>query len=344
MNPYTIFPDCEIQGGGKVAVAFRAMGIHRFVEACRHVYELPYGYNSDRDDPMILFKERFGSCTTKHATIASLAQELSLPISRGVGIYPMTEAIVTGAGRIMTAYGLPYVPMIHCYLEHQGMKVDLTEGNRNGKNRSIDEFLFTRLVEANISAKAEYLIYRQALMELVQTREELRDVDVKQLLHAREDGIKLLRANIGQEERMEIVRSPEENAVKRLLAESGLPTADIAAGHMEHFFGCGAPSGLAGVVGLELYGNAGLLRSLAVAAPERGRGLGKRLVAHAERYAQEHGVKEVYLLTTTAEAFFSRLGYRRVERDAVPDAIKATREYAGICPASSAVMTRKLSG
>jgi hypothetical protein len=198
MNPYTIFPDCEIQGGGKVADTFLAMGIHRFLEACRHVHGLPYGYNSDRDDPMILFKERMGSCTTKHATIATLAQELSLPIARGVGIYPMTESIVTGAGRITAAYGLPYVPMIHCYLEYQGLKVDLTEGNRNGKNRSIDDFLFTRPVEANISAKAEYLIYRQALTDLVRSRDELRGIDVKQLLHAREEGIKLLRANIGQ--------------------------------------------------------------------------------------------------------------------------------------------------
>jgi amino-acid N-acetyltransferase len=143
---------------------------------------------------------------------------------------------------------------------------------------------------------------------------------------------------------MEITTKPDEAAVKRLLAEAGLPTSDITAAHMEHFFGCGGPSGLAAVVGLELYRNSGLLRSLAVATPARGRGLGKRLVAHAERYAQEHGVKELYLLTTTAEAFFSRLGYRRVERDAVPDAIKATREYSGICPASSAVMTRKLPG
>jgi hypothetical protein len=198
MNPYSIFPDCEIQGGGTVADTFRAMGIHRFLEACRHVHGLPYGYNSDRDDPMILFKERMGSCTTKHATIATLARELSLSIARGVGIYPMTESIVTGAGRIKAAYGLPYVPMIHCYLEYQGLKVDLTEGNRNGKNRSIDDFLFTRPVEANISAKAEYLIYRQALTDLVRSRDELRGIDVKQLLHAREEGIKLLRANIGQ--------------------------------------------------------------------------------------------------------------------------------------------------
>jgi len=198
MYPYTIFPDREISGDGTISRAFRSLDINSFIEACKFVHELPYGYNSNRDDLMILLKERFGSCTTKHATIATLAKELTLPISRGVGVYAMTEALVTGTGRILADYNIPYVPMIHCYLEFNGRKVDLTEGNRNGKNRSVDEFLFTRPVEANISAKAEYLIYRQALTDLVRSRDELRGIDIKQLLHAREEGIKLLRANIGQ--------------------------------------------------------------------------------------------------------------------------------------------------
>jgi len=168
------------------------------MEACRYVHELPYGYNSDRDDPMILFKERMGTCTTKHATIATLARELGLPTFKDVGIYAMTEAIVTGTGRITAEYALPYVPMIHCFLEFEGRRVDLTEGNRNGKNRPIGEFLFTQQVEPNISAKAEYLIYRNALKGLLQSREELRGIEIQRLLRAREEGLKILRANIGQ--------------------------------------------------------------------------------------------------------------------------------------------------
>jgi hypothetical protein len=88
--------------------------------------------------------------------------------------------------------------MIHCFLEHDGRKVDLTEGNRNGKNRPINEFLFTQRVEPNLSAKAEYLIYRNALAGLIQSREELKGVEIQRLLRAREEGLKLLRANIGQ--------------------------------------------------------------------------------------------------------------------------------------------------
>ena len=74
MYPYSIFPDCEIRAGNPIADAFLSLGIKTFLEACRFVHELPYRYNSDRDDPMILLKERFGSCTTKHATIATLAR------------------------------------------------------------------------------------------------------------------------------------------------------------------------------------------------------------------------------------------------------------------------------
>jgi hypothetical protein len=177
---------------------FLRLGIKSFQEAGRWVHELPYGYNSDRDDLMILFKEKMGTCTTKHAVIATLAAELGLPITRGVGVYPMTEAIVTGVDKILTEYSLPYVPMIHCFLEYGNCRVDLTEGNRNGKNQPIEVFLYTDRVAATISAKDEYMIYRKALSELILKRDELKGVDIKRVLHAREEGLKLLKANLQQ--------------------------------------------------------------------------------------------------------------------------------------------------
>jgi hypothetical protein len=61
-------------------------------------------------------------------------------------------ALVSGADKILIEYRLPDVPMIHCFLEYGEYRVDLTEGNRNGKNRPIDDFLFTGRVEATISA------------------------------------------------------------------------------------------------------------------------------------------------------------------------------------------------
>jgi len=198
MDNYRVFPDSAIRADDPISAEFKALNIRSFQEACRYAHELPYGYNSDRDDLMILFKEKMGTCTTKHAVIATLAAELSLPITRGVGIYPMTEAIVTGADKILTEHSLPYVPMIHCFLEFGNYRVDLTEGNRNGKNRPIDDFLFTDRVKATISAKDEYMIYRKALSEVILKRAELKGIQIQRILHAREEGIKLLKANLNK--------------------------------------------------------------------------------------------------------------------------------------------------
>lgn len=189
-------PNRIINDNGPVSEKFLALEIKSFTDACRHVHQIPYGYNSDRDDLMILFKENMGSCTTKHSVIATLAQELELPVHKTIGIYAMTEIIVTGTDKILNHYNLPFIPMVHCFLAYKTYRVDLTEGNNNGKNRSIETFLYTQKVEANISAKNEYLLYRRVLQEILRTEIELKQIETKTILHAREDALKLLKDNI----------------------------------------------------------------------------------------------------------------------------------------------------
>ena len=198
MKNYTFFPNERIEDNGPVAATFLELGITNLHAACRYVHELPYGYNANRDDLMILFKEKMGSCTTKHAVIATLAAESGLPIEKTIGIYAMTEEIVAGTSKIIDKYGLPYVPMVHCFLAYGEHWVDLTEGNHNGKKRPIDDFIYTKGVIPNISAKDEYLLYRKALSDSILKREELKGTDLRRVLHAREEGITLLRAKVNQ--------------------------------------------------------------------------------------------------------------------------------------------------
>ena len=198
MDKLTVFANVAVRASGPVSNKFLSMGIDGFIDACRFVHELPYGYNSDRDDLMILFKEKLGSCTTKHSVIATLAAESGLPIKRAIGIYPMTEELVTGTGKILVKYGLPYVPMLHCFLVYGEHRVDLTEGNNNGKKRPIEDFLYTETLIANISEKDEYRLYRKALKDRILTKSELNGIDLKRILYAREEGLALLKANIDQ--------------------------------------------------------------------------------------------------------------------------------------------------
>jgi amino-acid N-acetyltransferase len=133
---------------------------------------------------------------------------------------------------------------------------------------------------------------------------------------------------------MTISAGPAPEAARGLLAAANLPTSDLTDEQLAKFFYCG--------IGLEIYGAEALLRSLVVDPTVRSKGLGSALVERAEAHAATHGVGTLYLLTTTAEDFFARRGYHRIDRTVAPAAIRTTREFAGLCPASSAFMFKRL--
>jgi amino-acid N-acetyltransferase len=139
-----------------------------------------------------------------------------------------------------------------------------------------------------------------------------------------------------------ITARPSRAAVAALLDASDLPSADLTDAHMEHFFFCGPAAAPTALVGVELCGASALLRSLVVRPEHRSAGLGAELVEHAEAYARAGGARALYLLTTTAEPFFARLGYTIADRARAPREIAATREFADICPASSVFMAKRL--
>lgn len=137
-------------------------------------------------------------------------------------------------------------------------------------------------------------------------------------------------------------RSADLVDVQRLLDAAKLPHQDVTAAMLSNYLLARRGRVLIGVIGLEPYGSVGLLRSLAVAGEERGRGLGIALTRALERRAGDLGIKDLYLLTTTAEGFFGRLGYRRVPRTDAPPEIQGTTEFRELCAESSALMVRRL--
>lgn len=139
-----------------------------------------------------------------------------------------------------------------------------------------------------------------------------------------------------------IRKRPTRSGSAALLEAQGLPASDLTEPHLEHFFFTGTDGAPTALVGLEIYGQDALLRSLVVSADARTRGLGSALVLHAEEYAAAHQVRAIYLLTTTAESYFERRGYRPIDRAEAPPSIQSTREFAGLCPARSAFMFKRL--
>jgi amino-acid N-acetyltransferase len=134
----------------------------------------------------------------------------------------------------------------------------------------------------------------------------------------------------------------DERQVRQLLAGCELPDEDITASHLKHFLVVRHETNLAGVIGLELFGQCALLRSLAVETHAQGQGIASRLVKKIEEYARSHDVESLYLLTTTAEGFFEKQGYRTTDRNNVPTVLKETAEFKSICPSTAICMVKSL--
>jgi len=196
MDSYDKLPDAEIKSGGELSRKFLELGIKSFKQACEYVNKTEYGYNSDYDDKLIFFKEKKGTCTSKHAVIAGLAEELNIPLYKHVGVYKFTEEISTGANEILKKYNIPYIPMIHCFLVYRNLRFDLTEGNSNGKNTPINELIFEEEVDPFISGKDEYLLFKRVLKKQILPSKEMEGVKERILLKARSNSIRLLTQNM----------------------------------------------------------------------------------------------------------------------------------------------------
>ena len=133
----------------------------------------------------------------------------------------------------------------------------------------------------------------------------------------------------------------DQEAINTLLVEANLPNQDFA-DHLAHFWVARQNEQVIGSIGLEPYGQAGLLRSLVVNPTYRGQGLGQELGDKILTYAHQLGLQEVYLLTTTAADFFPKLGFDRCQRADTPATIQATVEFASVCPATAVCMVKKL--
>jgi amino-acid N-acetyltransferase len=137
---------------------------------------------------------------------------------------------------------------------------------------------------------------------------------------------------------LHIRREPELSTVTALLKAADLPTEDIAPDDLVHFYYAQVSGQVVGVIGVAPCGSDALLRSLAVSVSHRGRGHGTLLVNAAEKHAVKLGIRRLYLLTLTAEAFFNNRGFKKIRREKAPATIRRTAEFTHICPTSSILM------
>jgi arsenite methyltransferase len=127
-------------------------------------------------------------------------------------------------------------------------------------------------------------------------------------------------------------------AALAILEKANLPTQGVT-DHFERGYAVLEQNHrIVGLAGLEIYGNDALLRSVAIDDAFRGHGHGRLLVRERLQWAREHGIADVYLLTTSAAAFFADLGFERIDRAQASEAVRAAPEFAYTCCSTAATM------
>ncbi len=138
--------------------------------------------------------------------------------------------------------------------------------------------------------------------------------------------------------RLRPARPADLEAVRRLLAACELGAEGLETQFPDGYAVVESAGDLVGAAGLEIYGEDGLLRSVAVEPEHRGKGLGALLVRSRLEWAVQRGLRAVYLLTTNAQNFFAELGFWSVGREAAPEGIRTSEQYRVACPASATLM------
>ncbi|MGZ8868337.1 MAG: arsenic resistance N-acetyltransferase ArsN2, partial [Thermoanaerobaculia bacterium] len=139
----------------------------------------------------------------------------------------------------------------------------------------------------------------------------------------------------------EVVITPaaaaDVSAIKSLLAEADLPAAGVDE-HWRTFLVARDGVKIVGCGGAEAYHSAALLRSIAVHPAYRSHGVGRRIVRQLLDRLSSRGLREFYLLTTTAEGYFAKRGFKTIDRDEINPQLMVSRELQGACPQTAICM------
>jgi amino-acid N-acetyltransferase len=126
--------------------------------------------------------------------------------------------------------------------------------------------------------------------------------------------------------------------VLNILGRCELPNNDLDPGKMISFILAKEDNNTIACIGLETYGEDGLLRSLAVDNNYRRFGIGSTLTDRLIAFAIQRGVKKLHLLTNTAETFFAKKGFHKTDRSLAPSKISQSSEFSYLCPSSAVYM------
>jgi len=142
--------------------------------------------------------------------------------------------------------------------------------------------------------------------------------------------------------KIEKVTESDLQSINELLIANNLPEIDPQHEPVVYLKAVNAENMIVGAIGVEIYRNQGLLRSMVVNQECRNLGIAAKLLDYLLIEAIELKLESLFLLTTTADIYFEGKGFKRINRTEIDEEVKKSSEFSSICPLSSVAMIKRL--
>ena len=157
----------------------------------KFIRHLPYKRNDDKNDPLAVFNDGCGTCSTKHATLLLLAGENNVNnLNLMLGIFRMNAANTPAVAHVLARHRLDHIPEAHNYLRSGNIILDCTSPRSSGSDFINDLLREIEIVPSQITGfKVQY--HRQYLEQWLGA-EAKTGMNIEELWSAREECIRAL--------------------------------------------------------------------------------------------------------------------------------------------------------
>ncbi|MGB0933935.1 MAG: hypothetical protein ACPGU5_06605 [Lishizhenia sp.] len=146
----------ELLKEGDFSLLLQESGIVTFNDACRFIGDIRYGRISNSRDVSLVFHERQGTCSSKHAFLKKVAEEQGAKeVELTLALFKMGAQSHPELAEIFKKHELDYIPEAHVYLKINGKVFDFTTKNKlNCEPYLIQEESVT--IDFVLSEKSDY--------------------------------------------------------------------------------------------------------------------------------------------------------------------------------------------
>ena len=156
--------DIQLESNDPLTIDIVESGVVSWEDLIRCVKTFHYGRNANRSDLSLVWYERKGSCSSKHAFLKHVADLNKIEgVHLILCLYKMTSQNTAKVGNVLDEFNLDYLPEAHCYIRFNDEDIDVT--TMTSKFSSIEaDVLEEQIIEPK--QVAEFKVeYHQAYMK-----------------------------------------------------------------------------------------------------------------------------------------------------------------------------------